>query len=198
MWDFIILFTDWFDHKEQKDTWDCHPELRDAYRRRIARLVGEHGVRTIAEEMHWDAMSECHLHKLQHEQKVPNLEQPALLEYINQNLAGKDLPSIAEKVARELSLPYVLCDLGRGDSAPFLTNPFADDQEKENSKWNDFQFRIREEAWRDRLQQIQEKPVLFICGKDHRSSFITCLNMARFLFDVLPEEVLPSTTDLIG
>lgn len=143
----------------------CTPSQEHAFRELIRAAAISRGVRAIAEELNREGLAEV----------------------------GKSV-SVLESLAEELGLSHLFCEPNRSERAElgieqendirisvFLTG--GSDSEVE-SRIHD-QFRKRETAWLQKLTELGNWPVLYVCGANHVSSFSALLAEAGVVCEVL-------------
>ena len=163
-----VLFTDWFDHRIQRGDDGVSSELMLAYKQRLRRLVHEHGIRAIAEEMSFDAMARpVAVKALRQAGEITTPEK--ILDHIQQHIHGQHLPSVTEQISLELNILYRACDLGLAEQLPLT--PWGDGTPEGVVKMRRRTFPPREQYWIQQLLALNRWPMLFVCGGDHRRSF---------------------------
>lgn len=168
-------------HHIQRGDWTVPEEEVNNFRAQVRNLALFHQVSGIAEEMSLEAMQIWKANEIlwrRGKRWSQDDEKSAVIE----ELQCVPLPSIPEKVAQDLGLPYAACDPDSAEKRArgiheldgYLLNPDLrdpDDHGNPEDLWRTVDFPLREAIWIERILKFDCWPVLYLCGKEHVEGF---------------------------
>ena len=156
------------DHRYQRRDHGLRESQHGKFAAYVARLVGEHGIKLLAEEYTTQALEE-------------------------QGVAETTVKSLASS----LGIAHCYCDLDREIRSRLKISQEKDIRMKAAlSGWTEGQIserigqshRVRERFWLERLLDTQCWPALFVCGADHANRFANLLRSKRLDASVIEED----------
>ncbi len=188
-------------HPVQRGDWTVPQEEVELFRAQVRSLALKNKVSGIAEEMSLEAMQISKANEILDQRGRKYFRDDERMAIV-QELQGVPLPSIPEKVAQDLGIPYAACNpdsveqkargIRSADSYHFdLILNKTDDPIDPEDRWRAEAFPLREEIWIERLLKFDCWPVLFLCGKEHVEGFASRLQNHGIEVEILGDSGHP-------